>query len=377
MKKIKSRKFYKISLMVLVALGLLFTPFVVSNASGIEYNEDDTIFNFDLNNEYLSFVSDNFPNDFSYYFTLPITFNIGNDSNNYHNLSVRIVNGNVNTISYEGLSNDGMPIDNYFVLNGIWTYEDVMTEVAFNEGINIREVYVNDLYSYNFQGNDNRDYENYINRFFQYLAVNNLLTIKLNTYRFKTNVGQEVIANDDILFNISQVYVAQTEDSYNIVGLTIGGTLLDPNGDIMNIPIPKISFFTNNEKYNELEIGVDIDNNEVITAQVSYNNFRPYDFENDTSWVNNNYKFLTLYNNIGIMDYLNLSIYGDFNVSQFWVDPDVDSTFNDLFTGIANVPIVVLSNLLSFSIFGWQAFAVLCGIITLLVIIWLIRKLTK
>lgn len=51
-----------------------------------------------------------------------------------------------------------------------------------------------------------------------------------------------------------------------------------------------------------------------------------------------------------------------------------ENDFFSLFTGIADTPFMIITSLLSFEIFGVNAFVVLFSILTICIIIWLIKK---
>lgn len=385
MKKTKKRinnNFYKILFFISILLLTISTALTNVQASGISYEESGTYYNFDVNENFPYWVDENYSNqfpDFTYTVVLPIEFYI-NDFR-YYNLTINIDNGL--TLYAETLNSLGMPYDEYFTNGGLWDETSVMTTILLEYGITINQTNLDILYNFNFEYDDNRSFENVADRWLKYQIINQLLHIKLSSFRLDTNIQETYNDNLTKFFNISPIYLDDsTYSNYILSGIMLGSNVKNSSGERIPLDIPKFSFNSNNEKYNEYTVF--IEKAKYVTARdeffVRYNNLEIVgsiaDDYSDNTWLNNNYKYILINSDIGILDYLNFSLMGDFNVTQFWVDPDTDATFNDLFTGIANVPIVVLSNLLSFSIFGWQAFAVLCGIITLLVIIWLIRKLT-
>lgn len=383
MKKIFKKKQYKLLFFVSIFLLTLSSVLVTINASGISYEESGTYYNFDVNENFPYWVSENYSDqfsDFTYTVTLPIEFYI--EDLRYYNLTINIDNGF--TLYAETLSSLGTPYYEYFTNGGLWDETNVMTTILLEYGITINQTNLDILYNFNFEYDDNRSFENVADRWLKYQIINQLLHIKLSSFRLYTNIQETYNDNITKFYNISPIYVDDSYYSnYILSGIALGYNVKNSSGERIPLELPKFSFDSNNEKYNEYTVF--IEKAKYVSARdefyVRYNNLEivgsiEEDYS-DNTWINYNYKYILINSDIGILDYLNLSLIGDFNVSQYWFDPDTNATFNDLFTGIANVPIVVLSNLLSFSIFGWQAFAVLCGIITLLVIIWLIRKLTR
>lgn len=385
MKKINNsnKKQYKLLFFVSIFVLTLSSALVTINASGISYEENDTYYNFDVNENFPYWVSENYSDqftDFTYIVTLPIEFYI--EDFRYYNLTINIDNGL--TLYAEALSSLGTPYYVYFTNGGLWDETLIDTTILLEYGITINQTNLDILYNFNFEYDDNRSFENVADRWLKYQLINQLLHIKLSSFRLDTNVQVAYSDNITKFYNISPIYVDDSSYSnYILSGIALGYNVKNSSGERIPLDIPKFSFDSNNEKYNEYTVF--IEKAKYVSARdefyVSYNNLDVVgsveEGYSENVWLNYNYKYIVINSDIGILDYLNLSLIGDFNVSQYWFDPDTNATFNDLFTGIANVPIVVLSNLLSFSIFGWQAFAVLCGIITLLVIIWLIRKLTR
>lgn len=386
MKKRLNRKQYKLLFFISIFLLTISSALITINASGIEYEEDATYYHFDINEEFPYFISNLYDLGyitFTYSVVLPIEFYI-NDFVHY-DLRIDIVNGGLANLSAEYIGSLGMPTTQYFIESGLWN-NDVTTEILLDEGLKIKQSQLELLLDFNFQYTEDYTRENLVLRYLKYQVLNQLMTIKFSSFRLFNDVESYIKDNLDTLKYIAPIYVDDPEFSNSILsGITLGYGPKDIDGNRLNLNLPKWSFNSNNEKYNEYTLYFDVNARGeavpigVIQYFVRYNNVEVVGNINedysDNVWLNNNYKYITIFSNFGLYDMLNLSLFGEFNVYQYSIGFDAGGTFSDLFTGIANVPIVVLSNLLSFNLFGWTAFAVLCSIITLLVIIWLIKKL--
>lgn len=389
MKKIIKKKSYKFLFFITLLVISLSSALIPINASGIEYEENGTFYNFDINKDYPYFISNLYDlgyMTFNYSVMLPIEFYV-NDFKHY-NLRIDVVNGGLSNISAEYLNNLGMPNTQYFFTSGAWNEGDVTTDVLLREGLLIEEPQMQVLYDFNFQYIEDNSRDNLELRWLKYQVINQLMTIKLSSFRMYIDVEAYIREYLDVFENIAPFYVDDAEYSTQIMsGLSLGIAPKDTDGERITLDLPKWSFNSNNERFNELSFIYEYNaRGEALPIGhidyfVRYNNLEVVgsisEGYSNNNWINYNYRYITIFSDLGLYDMLNLSLLGEFNVAPYLVGFDKDSTFGDLFTGIANVPIIVLSNLLSFSIFGWQAFAVLCGIITLLVIIWLIRKLTR
>lgn len=386
MKKKLNRKQYKLLFFISIFLLTISSTLITINASGIEYEQDATYYHFDINEDFPYFISSLYDLGyitFNYSVVLPIQFYI--DTTMYYDLRIDIVNGGLSNLSAEYFGSLGMPTTQYFIEGGLWN-DEVITQVLLIDGLKIKESQLNLLFDFNFQYSDDYSRENLELRYLKYQVLNQFMNINFYSFRLFTDIETYIHNNLEIFKNISPIYVDDADFSNSILsGITLGYGPKDTDGNQLNLGLSKWSFNSNNEKYNEYTFFFE----ENVRGQaipigdiqyyVRYNTVEIVgninDDYSDNVWLNNNYKYITIFNDIGLYDMLNLSLLGEFNVSQYSIGFDNDSTFGDLFTGIANVPIVVLSNLLSFDLFGWTAFIVLCSIITLLVIIWLIKKL--
>lgn len=387
MKKIK-KKSYKFLFFITLLVISLSSAMITINASGIEYEENATYYTFDINADYPYFISNLYDlgyTTFNYSVVLPIQFYINDFM--FYDLRIDIVNGGLSNISAEYFNPQGMPTTQYFIESGLWNEGDIYTDVLLTNGLSIEQTQFLSLYNFNFQYSEDYSQDNVESRWLKYQIINQLFNINISSFRLYVDIESYINENINVFENIAPIYVDDSEAPYIISGLSIGISPKDTNGERVNLGLPKWSFNSNNEAFNEYTFVYEynVRNQSLplghVDYYVRYNSLEVVGsiLQNNTnnSWLNYNYRYITINSDVGFYDMLNLSLMGEFNVAPYVVGFDEDSTFGDLFTGIANVPIIVLSNLLSFSIFGWQAFAVLCGIITLLVLIWLIRKLTR
>lgn len=139
------------------------------------------------------------------------------------------------------------------------------------------------------------------------------------------------------------------------------------------------SYFGGNELYNFIGIAgtgkinytlydpetINTDNPTIVFSQTV--------FDSSTGWIDNQYRYV-LFNNT----YIPRKLYDALsNLGQWGYIPteQPEYTLTDLFFGIVDTPVKYISSLMSFELFGINVFIGFCSLITLLVAMYIIKRL--
>ena len=152
-----------------------------------------------------------------------------------------------------------------------------------------------------------------------------------------------------------------------ILGFTRGNFRLLTGWYTFNSYIPPNTLFTDSIYINFTSNGVYYTHLEVLNDSITYDITTVY---TNSKWINNNYRLLYFERGyISEVDYNILASFGSFTYND--INPDY--TMSDLIFSFVDIPLITLSSLLSFEVFGVDLFIALGSLLLVLVVFKIVK----